>query len=64
MAELPDDERDVIALRFGFDSGEPKTLQQVAEKLGSTRDRVRRTEREALRRLASRSELQGLLEAV
>jgi RNA polymerase primary sigma factor len=64
VAELPDAEREVIALRFGFGGAEPKTLQQVADELGSTRDRVRRTEREALRRLASRRELQGLLEAV
>jgi RNA polymerase primary sigma factor len=64
VAELPEDEREVIALRFGFGGDAPKTLQQVADELGSTRDRVRRTEREALRRLAARRELQGLLEAV
>jgi RNA polymerase primary sigma factor len=64
VAELPDAEREVIELRFGFVGEAPKTLQQVADQLGSTRDRVRRTEREALRRLASRRELQGLLEAV
>jgi RNA polymerase primary sigma factor len=62
--DLPADEREVIALRFGFNGGDPMTLQEVAEELGSTRDRVRRIERDALRRLGSRSELQGLLEAV
>ena len=64
VAELPEAEREVISLRFGFSGDDPKTLQQVADQLGSTRDRVRRTEREALRRLGARRELQGLLEAV
>ncbi|MGH7858661.1 MAG: sigma-70 family RNA polymerase sigma factor [Candidatus Binatia bacterium] len=62
--ELPEGEREVIALRFGLHGGDPKTLQEVAEELDSTRDRVRRLERDALDRLATRRELQGLLEAV
>jgi DNA-directed RNA polymerase sigma subunit (sigma70/sigma32) len=58
------DEREVIVLRFGMQGDEPRTLQEVAEELGSTRDRVRRLEKLALDRLAERGELQGLLEAV
>jgi RNA polymerase primary sigma factor len=64
VAELPADEREVIVLRFGLIGEEPRTLQQVAEDLGSTRDRVRRLEKLALERLSQRGELQGLLEAV
>jgi RNA polymerase primary sigma factor len=64
VAELPMDEREVIVLRFGMQGDEPRTLQEVAEELGSTRDRVRRLEKLALDRLAERGELQGLLEAV
>ena len=64
VAELPHDEREVIVLRFGMQGDEPRTLQEVAEELGSTRDRVRRLEKLALDRLAERGELQGLLEAV
>jgi RNA polymerase primary sigma factor len=64
VADLPLDEREVIVLRFGMQGDEPRTLQEVAEELGSTRDRVRRLEKLALDRLAERGELQGLLEAV
>jgi RNA polymerase primary sigma factor len=64
VAELPADEREVIVLRFGMAGDEPRTLQEVAEELGSTRDRVRRLEKLALDRLAQRTELSGLLEAV
>jgi RNA polymerase primary sigma factor len=64
VADLPDDEREVIVLRFGMQGDPPRTLQEVADELGSTRDRVRRLEKLALDRLAERDELQGLLEAV
>ena len=62
VVKLPDDEREVIVLRFGLGEDDPKTLQQVADELGSTRDRVRRMERDAMIRLAE--ELGDLREAV
>ncbi len=64
VGELPVEEREVIVLRFGMQGDPPRTLQEVADELGSTRDRVRRLEKLALDRLAERDELQGLLEAV
>jgi RNA polymerase primary sigma factor len=64
VSELPGDEREVIVLRFGMEGDDPLTLQEVADELGSTRDRVRRLEKLALDKLAQRDELQGLLEAV
>ncbi len=62
VAELPEDLREVIVLRFGLGDEDPKTLQQVADELGSTRDRVRRIERDAMILLAE--ELGDLREAV
>ncbi len=62
VGKLPEDEREVIVLRFGLAGEDPKTLQQVADELGSTRDRVRRIERDAIRRLEA--ELEDLREAV
>jgi RNA polymerase primary sigma factor len=59
---LPEDEREVVVLRFGLAGDDPMTLQQVADELDSTRDRVRRIERDALSRLAG--ELDELREAV
>ena len=55
---LPDREREVIALRFGLDDGEPETLEQIGRRVGLTRERVRQLEGQALRRLASVAELQ------
>jgi RNA polymerase primary sigma factor len=62
VADLPSDERDVLVLRFGLAGNDPMTLQQVADELESTRDRVRRIERDALTKLAD--ELVDLREAV
>jgi len=62
VGALPDDEREVVVLRFGLAGEDPMTLQQVADSLDSTRDRVRRIERDALSRLAG--ELDELREAV
>jgi RNA polymerase primary sigma factor len=62
VADLPSDERNVLVLRFGLAGNDPMTLQQVADELDSTRDRVRRIERDALTKLAD--ELVDLREAV
>jgi RNA polymerase primary sigma factor len=43
--------RRVLALRFGLDGGAPKTLEQVGNILGITRERVRQLESRALREL-------------
>ena len=44
-------EHEVLCLRFGLDSGQDKTLEQIAEVLGVTRERVRQIEARAMRRL-------------
>jgi len=46
----PRDHR-VLALRFGLDDDQSRTLKQVAEILGVTRERVRQIERRAMRKL-------------
>jgi RNA polymerase primary sigma factor len=57
---LPERERHVIALRFGLDAGEPKTLEQISRRLGLTHERVRQIQEQSLRRLASIRELQDV----
>jgi RNA polymerase primary sigma factor len=42
----------VIRLRFGLDGEEPKTLKEIGDQLGLTREWVRQIERRALARLA------------
>jgi RNA polymerase primary sigma factor len=51
LDELDPPEAAVLRLRFGLDGEEPRTLKEVAEHLGLTRQRVRQLERRALRRL-------------
>jgi RNA polymerase primary sigma factor len=59
LARLPESERAVIELRFGID-GDPNTIDQVVERLGLSRDRVRRIEARALAQLAHTPELEAL----
>ncbi len=41
-------EATVLRMRFGLDSHEPRTLKEIGEQLGLTRERVRQIETEAL----------------
>jgi RNA polymerase primary sigma factor len=61
LERLPHHERDVIELRFGIGGeAQPQTLDQVVERLGISRNKVRRLEAEGLARLALLREVQGL----
>jgi RNA polymerase primary sigma factor len=48
---LADYERDVIAKRFGLEDGKPRTVQETADLLGMTPDRIRLVEARALNKL-------------
>ena len=41
----------ILRLRFGLDDGNPYTLEEVGQKFGLTRERIRQIEGRALRRL-------------
>jgi RNA polymerase primary sigma factor len=56
---LPERERRILELRFGFE-GEPWTLEAIGHELDLTRERVRQLEGQALSRLAALRELAGL----
>ncbi len=48
---LTEKEKAVVQLRFGIDSGQERTLEEVGRKLGITRERVRQLEFRALKKL-------------
>src|SRR5438477_559332 len=50
-AELHPRERQVLRLRFGLDRGHERTLGEVGEELGVSRERIRQIEAEALAKL-------------
>ncbi len=45
-------EATILRMRFGLDDNEPRTLKEIGEQLGLTRERVRQIETEALAKLA------------
>jgi RNA polymerase primary sigma factor len=54
LTQLPERERKIIELRFGLDEGgggQPRTLEEVGQQLGVTRERIRQIEAKVLRKL-------------
>jgi RNA polymerase primary sigma factor len=58
LGKLPDRQRRVLELRFGF-GGEQQPLETIGRELGLTRERIRQLEGEGLARLAE--ELEGVV---
>ena len=51
LSGLSPRERDVLRLRFGMDDGRQRTLEEVGQLFGVTRERIRQIEAKALRKL-------------
>jgi len=51
LSHLDERERQILALRFGLDRGEPRTLEEVGEYFQLTRERIRQIEARAMSKL-------------
>ncbi len=54
LDELPERERDIIKLRYGLYDGKPRTLREIGEKYGISKERVRQLENNILNKLKKR----------
>ncbi len=62
LDDLQERDRQVVILRYGLDDNNPKTLGEVAELLGLSRERVRQIEERAIRTLRHAARKAGILE--
>ena len=53
LGELEDRERMILTMRFGLDGKRAKTLEEVSQEIGRTRERVRQIQNQALAKLRS-----------
>jgi RNA polymerase primary sigma factor len=60
LRSLPERHRTVLILRYGLDDAEPRTLEDIGQRLGLTRERVRQIEVEALKRLSTLHEMKSV----
>ena len=51
LDDLNDREKEVVRLRFGLDDGRPRTLEEVGNQFGVTRERIRQIEAKTLAKL-------------
>jgi RNA polymerase nonessential primary-like sigma factor len=60
LASIPPKQRLVIMRRYGLDQGNPATLEEIAEEMGITRERVRQIQQEGLQKLKRVMNARGL----
>ena len=60
LGDLTDREKKILEMRFGLEDGVIHTLQQVGEKFGVTRERIRQIEAKALDKIREHQELKKL----
>jgi RNA polymerase sigma factor (sigma-70 family) len=51
LSSLPPRQRDVLSLRFGLEDGCDRTLEEVGQEFGVTRERIRQIEEKALEKM-------------
>jgi RNA polymerase primary sigma factor len=61
LAKLPDKERDIIKLFYGIHASHEYTLDEIGDKLGLSRERVRQIKERALKRLRHETKNKNLM---
>ncbi|MEW6040216.1 MAG: sigma-70 family RNA polymerase sigma factor [Elusimicrobiota bacterium] len=64
FSSLSQREAEILAYRYGLESGYPRTLEEVGEIFGVTRERVRQIEAKAIRKLRHSSKSRTLREYI
>jgi RNA polymerase sigma factor (sigma-70 family) len=64
LTTLSSHESEVLKLRFGLEDGYPHELEEIGEKYGVTRERIRQIECKALRKLRHQSRSRQLMKAL
>jgi RNA polymerase primary sigma factor len=64
LSSLTHRERSVIELRYGLRDDRPRTLDEVGQRFGLTRERIRQIEAKTLAKLRSLGESQHLRECL
>jgi len=60
LGDLRPRERDIVIQRFGLESGVPRTLEDIGQRYGVTRERIRQIEAKALAKLRHPSRARAL----
>ena len=60
LEELDEKEKRVVGLRFGLEGDEPRTLKEIGEMMGLSRERIRQIEAQALGKLNRSAKTQSL----
>ena len=61
LSVLPDKQKIIVERRFGLNGSEIKTLKEIGEEIGITRERVRQIQIDALNQLRDTLKLEGIL---
>ena len=64
LAELTPREREILVMRFGLDEDEELTLENIGQRFGLTRERVRQIQEKALTKLRRKMSKQNLQEVL
>jgi RNA polymerase primary sigma factor len=56
LAKLPERENAILSLRFGLSDGRERTLEEIGDHFGLTRERIRQIQEQALKKLRAKME--------